>query len=520
MLKNKLKQKISLFFTLLFLIFTFTASASSLDDAKYYIKKYYVENISDEKLNADNIPDLIKNLNDPYSGYFTRDEFQDFIGLINQSYVGIGVTIEKHQDGLVVTGVFDNSPAKKVGIKAGDVIFEVDGTSIKGMEIEKATSLIKGKENTYVEIKVKREGEILVFNIMRQKIEIATAKGELLDGHIGYIQMTSFGQTTKNEFLNAYNSLKQKGADIFILDIRDNGGGFLQTAVEILQQFIGDKTAVILKDKYGNEQNIYGSKPVKLINDRFILLINKNSASASEVTAAALKDYNKALLIGTRTFGKGTVQNFFELEDGDVLKLTIQKFYSPKDNEINKVGVTPHIYTEEDAKKIALMLAAKKPVSDNTGYVKFVINGVEYFTKLNNKDEFNKFINLLDECDFYIGYKNTWIKKNINDYWQVDDAYTKILSEVNELKKQDNNNSNQTKPETNTKPKVKADNRKYGYVNISKLNLRLGPSTKYKAAAVLNKDVKVEVLGVDGNWVKVNYNGKVGYVYKKYLTIK
>ncbi|MCX7695468.1 MAG: S41 family peptidase [Caloramator sp.] len=531
MTKLKLKQRIVSLILLIFVVFQINVfAAGQLDEVKDIIKYYYVENVDESKLNANTAIDLIKSIGDPYSAYFTSNDFENFIGSINQSYVGIGVTVEKCEEGILITGVFDNSSAKQVGILPGDIIFEVNGVSISSKSLEEAITLIRGEEGTYVDLKIKRASEVFNFHLKRTKIEIATAKGELIDGHVGYISLTSFGENTNSEFVSAYNSLKARGADIFVLDIRNNGGGFLYTAVEILSNFIGDNTCVILKDKYGTQTKLKSDViPNKLINDRFILLTNENSASASEILAAALKDYNKALIIGKRTYGKGTAQSFFELSNGDVIKLTTQKFYSPYGNEINKVGVLPHINVDEDIEKVALQLTAKEPTTDKTNYVKLVINGKNYYVNLKDEVYFNKLIDKINNADIYIGVKNEWIKKDLNYYKQKENAFVELKNDINnqliemqkkeiEQKKkeeQKNLNTNSSNQPNNIVPK------KYGYVAISALNSRQLPTTKGKIMFVLKRNTKFEILGSSNGWYKIKYNNKIAYVYGKYVkTVK
>ncbi|WDC84959.1 PDZ domain-containing protein [Caloramator sp. mosi_1] len=211
MTKYSLKQRIISIFILFFIVFQLNVfAAGQIDEVKDIIKNYYVENVDDSKLNVNTVDDLFKNIGDPYSTYFTSDDFESFVDSINQSYVGIGVSVEKCEEGVLITGVFDNSSAKQAGVLPGDIIIEVNSVSISNKSLEEAILLIRGEEGTFVNLKVKRGSETLNFYLKRTKIEIATAKGQLIDGHIGYISLTSFGENTNAEFLNEYNSLKSK----------------------------------------------------------------------------------------------------------------------------------------------------------------------------------------------------------------------------------------------------------------------------------------------------------------------
>ncbi|WP_242823444.1 S41 family peptidase [Thermobrachium celere] len=514
-MRLNLKQKIVSFLIVIMVLFQLNVFAEAqLEEVKEIIKNYYVENVDDSKLNVNSVEELINNLNDPYTAYFTKDEFDSFIGSINQSYVGVGIVVEKCEEGILITSVLDNSSAKQAGILPGDVIVEINGLSIVDRSLEDAISLIRGEEGTYVNLKVKRDNQILSFNLKRLKIELATVKGSLIDGHVGYINLMSFGENTNSEFLSVYNNLKSKGADFFILDVRNNGGGFLYTAVEILSNFIGSNTCVVLKDKYGFQTKVKNDVvPSRLINERFILLTNGNSASASEILAAALKDYNKALIIGNRTFGKGTAQSFFVLSNGDILKLTTQKFYSPNGNEINKIGVLPHIRIYEDIDKVALMLTEREPVADKTNYVKLVINGKMYYINLKNDTYFNKLISSINNCEMYIGVKNYWVKRDLNYYKQKENAFVEVKRDINNKIKEIE------KYHTVDAAKKSNFNTKYGYVAVSKLNFRQIPKLKGKVLFVLNKGTKFEILESSMGWYKIKYNNRIAYVYGKYIKL-
>lgn len=262
-------------------------------------------------------------------------------------YVGIGVYITKNTETnqIVIYGTIKDSPAEKAGLQANDILIEVNGEEVSGDNYSDITTKIKGKEGTKVKLKVQRGEEEKEFEITRKKVEIINVSSQMLDKGIGYINISSFDGTKLNEqFEKEYNSLKDQGATTLIVDVRNNGGGIVDEALEIADLFTEkDTTLLIEKNKDGNE-DVTKAKKDKTINMKTVLLVNQKSASASEILAGIFKDkVDNATLVGTTTFGKGVIQILYQLPDGSGLKITSREYYTPNRREIDGKGIDPDV---------------------------------------------------------------------------------------------------------------------------------------------------------------------------------
>ena len=332
-------------------VFAADNTKSSLEVGKSIVKQYYIGNVSEATINgATDMQSLVKSLNDPYSAYFTPEQYNDFTGSINNTFSGIGISIGNSLEGIKVVSVFDKTPAKEAGLLLGDIITEADGHALAGLSSEVATSYVRGVTGTSVHLGVKRGNIIILFDIIRKAIVLPTVIGTLIDKHIGYISISSFGETTATEFKNVHEGLKNNSADSYIVDLRNNGGGYMDTAFDIAGYFIGDNVVLKVQPKNGTVTNYNVAEKKESIDKPVIFLINHYSASASEILSAAVKDYKKALFIGEKTYGKGVAQSMYTLPDKSYLKLTVFKFFSPLGKEINKVGITPDLEVIDDAK--------------------------------------------------------------------------------------------------------------------------------------------------------------------------
>jgi len=338
---------------------TVKASNDVLNEIHSLLQTQYVEPVSSEVLNAPSIEETLKRLGDPHTMYFTPEQYQEFVGSIDMSFTGIGIHIEMLPEGVKVLSVISGSPAEEVGLKTGDVIISADGQSLAGLTSEEAVSMLRGLEGSTVQLRVMQGTETRDLRATRRAIAEHTVTGEVLGGHIGYLDVNSFGNETPEEFEAEVNLLKDKNVDSWIVDLRDNGGGYLSSALDMAGYFIGPDVAVRIKDRTGTLYPYKVEDPDWRMNQRIIVLINENSASASEILAAAVKDHEKAILVGTTTYGKGTVQSMFPLENGGVLKMTVDHFYSPLGNEIDKVGVRPNVVIKhtDSLKAAELMLS-------------------------------------------------------------------------------------------------------------------------------------------------------------------
>jgi len=341
----------SFVFVLSFFIFPLTnASAASneqqlVKEIKGIITENYVGTIHGNLQKSKTIPEIMDML-DPYSTYFTKKEFEEFINSIDLSTIGIGVNIEEHEDGIHILQVFEDSGASDAGVVAGDIIIAIDGQSVVGSSTQEASSLLIGDENTKIGVTLQHaDGTTTTTTITRKKFSLPNVESELLFGNVGYIGMSSFSEDGAKLVKNALIQLKQRGATSFILDLQNNGGGYVTTAQEITGLFPKAKIAFLLEEAKATYKVRAVNQSEKFPADTRIL-VNRYSASASEMLAATLQDQQSAILYGETTYGKGCMQGFFELQDGSYLKLTTGNFTGPLGKTINEVGVKPNIQTK------------------------------------------------------------------------------------------------------------------------------------------------------------------------------
>ena len=322
-----------------------------------YINRFYLNDIDYGKMGDIIYKAMVSGLDDKYAAYYTKDEYKDISEKTKGEFCGIGAYISqgKNDNSLKVAGVVKGGPAEKAGIKKGDIIVEVDGENIQGKDSSYAVSKMKGKKGTNVSISVMRKGnkKPITFNIKREVIHDNTVSYKMLDNNIGYISVSAFETVTKKQFKSAVDCLEKKNEKGLIIDLRDNGGGLLDTALDMLDQILPKKLVVYTKDKNGVAEEYY-TKDDKEIKIPIVILVNGNSASASEVFCGALRDYGKAKLLGTKTFGKGIVQSSFAFRDGTGLKFTTSKYYTPKGINIHGTGFEPDIKVKSNGKMIAL----------------------------------------------------------------------------------------------------------------------------------------------------------------------
>lgn len=328
---------------------------------------------------------MVEALKDPYSVYFSSSEYKDFINGIDMKISGIGVRFQIVPEGVKVLSVLKDSGAENAGIKEGDIIVEADGKSLAGLAEDKVILYLRGDEETKVNVKVKRGNSFLNFTITRKVIVSPTVEGKIINNHTGYIRIYTFGEDTASKFKEILVELNKKSPSNYIIDLRDNPGGYLNTALDIAGYFIGDNTVVKIRDKDGDEEEYKAYKHDIKIDKPVIFITNEGSASASEVLTGAVKDFYAAFVVGDRTFGKGLVQTLFSLSDGSYLKLTTLKFFSPLGKEINKVGITPDFNVDKDnVEAVAELLLGDSGKSHNkTGFVRVKINNRIFEIDLN-----------------------------------------------------------------------------------------------------------------------------------------
>ncbi|MHC6181135.1 S41 family peptidase [Clostridium sp. JNZ X4-2] len=317
---------------------------SKLFEVRNQIYKYYDGPINDNTLVEGAIKGMTSSLNDPYTVFMNKKEYDDFNVQTEGNYSGIGVQVITKDNNIVIAGVFDNSPSKKAGIIVNDIIQKVNGTAVSGKDVDRAVSLMKGEENTEVTLTLyrKNKGSFDV-KVNRQKIDISTVTGEMLQGNIGYIQVSMFDENTAKSFKNQLDKLKDQGMKSLIVDLRDNPGGLLDQCVDMVSNFVPkDKVIVSTVDKYNNKKE-YKSKGGNFNNLPLTILTNGNTASASEIFSGAVRDYKLGTLVGEKTYGKGVVQTVLDTGDGTALKVTISKYYTPNGENIHKKGIKPDV---------------------------------------------------------------------------------------------------------------------------------------------------------------------------------
>lgn len=285
----------------------------------------------------------VAGLGDPYTELFTPSEAADFRDELAGEYVGIGVVITSTKDGSAVeiVRVFPGTPAEKAGFKAGDIIDSIDGVSARHLDLDTVSSRVKGKAGTTVKLRIDRGGTLHDYSITRESVELPVVESRILDKNVGYISVSSFSSGVSGKFAQALLKLDQQKVSGLVIDIRDNGGGYLNECLTMLSNFIPSGTALWTQEAGGklNPITVTG----KSMNLPVIVLVNENSASASEIFAAALKENKAALIVGVTTFGKGLIQRSWDLADGYELKVTVQEYYTPDKNTIQKKGLVPNV---------------------------------------------------------------------------------------------------------------------------------------------------------------------------------
>ena len=314
-------------------------------------KNFYFED--EEQAKQDGIiKGYMEGLDDPYSVYYTQEEYASFMEDTGGEYVGVGVQVSQAADTKIITVVkVFNGPAKEAGIEAEDIIQEVNGEDISDQDIDSVVEKIKGQEGTDVTITVYRpsDGAKHDYTMPRRRVENPTVEYKMLADNIGYVEVSSFYEVTATQFIAAVEDLNAQGMEGLIVDLRGNGGGLLDIAVEMLDYMLPAGKIVYTEDKDGNVTSEYNSSDEEQFTKPLAVLTNGYSASASEIFAGAIKDYGIGSLIGTTTFGKGIVQRVFPLDDGSAIKLTIAKYFTPNGNDIHKVGIEPDVVVEFDS---------------------------------------------------------------------------------------------------------------------------------------------------------------------------
>jgi carboxyl-terminal processing protease len=325
-----------------------------------FIKKNYLKEVDDKTLMDGELKGMFQSLEDPYSVYMTKEEFDDFMEHTKGVYGGIGVIVTPGEDNLItVVSPIEDTPGEKAGIKTGDKIIKVDGKEFTADKMDAAVKIMKGKPGTEVVLTILREDKDGKQNtkdltIVREEIRLKSVKSQMLDDKIAYIRIISFDDLTYKDFKKELTKLEKDGAKGVILDLRNNPGGLLDVCAQIADEFMGEGTIVYTETRSGERDYIKAS--AKKNDLPLVVLVNEGSASASEIFAGAMKDTKRGTLIGTKTFGKGIVQRIKDLPDGSGFKITVSEYFTPNGTNIHGIGIEPDIVVKlpEDVEVIGL----------------------------------------------------------------------------------------------------------------------------------------------------------------------
>ena len=317
--------------------------SKKLNQYREIIDKYYLGDVDETKLEEGAIKGYIEGLDDPYTEYISKEDMDSYLDDTMGNFVGIGIYMIKNTkyDKIQVLSTIKGSPAEEAGIQSGDLILSVDGIEYKADDMTAVSNKIKGEEGTKVTIELLRGSENIKYELTRSKVKVNQVEGKVISNDIGYIKFTSFDETTAEDFKKQYQELAKKNIKSLIIDLRNNGGGIVDKALEIAD-YIADKDSVLLYEvDKNNKETVRKAKTDPIINMPIVILTNENTASASEILAGALKDLGKAKTVGTTTYGKGVIQQILKLNNGSGLKITIEEYQTPNKNKINKVGIEP-----------------------------------------------------------------------------------------------------------------------------------------------------------------------------------
>lgn len=306
---------------------------------------FYMDPVSKQSLFEGSLAGMIDSLGEPHSQYLNEKEYNDIYMQTSASYIGVGIVLGQDKDGLMkVASAIEGQPAAEAGVKSGDIIVEIDGVNTSTLTMEQASKMIRGEEGTNVTITIMRGNEVKDITITRKQITLPTVKGKMLDDHIGYIRISQFAEPTGPDFAKTYNELKEKGMTKLVLDLRDNPGGLLTTAQEVANYILPAGPIVTIQDRSGRIES-YDSEGLEPTIP-MVVLINQGSASASEIIAGAVQDEKVGTIVGTNSYGKGTVQTILGVPGDEGIKITIAKYHTPNDRVIDGTGIKPDVEVE------------------------------------------------------------------------------------------------------------------------------------------------------------------------------
>ena len=316
---------------------------SKLTFLEAYIRQYYLDEIDDDQMEDYLYYGLVAGLGDPYAAYYNEEETQSMMDSSSGNYCGIGAVFSQNllTGVITVTKVYEGCPSYEAGLLPEDILYKVEGEEVTGQDLTNVVTKIKGEEGTEVTLTMIRGEEEIDFTMKRQMIEVPTIEHEMLDNQVGYIMISEFDGVTDEQFLTALEELQSQGMSSLVIDLRNNGGGSVESVCNIADALLPE--GPIVYTEYKGEERTERSSDSACVEIPMAVLINGSSASASEILSGALQDYEKAVIVGTQSYGKGIVQSVFDLQDGTALKLTTAKYYTPDGNDIHGVGITPDV---------------------------------------------------------------------------------------------------------------------------------------------------------------------------------
>ena len=325
-----------------------TGIETTLATIRTILEEEYIGELDDEKMLEMAVKGYVSGVGDEYTAYYTPEEMNQEYDTAMGNYVGIGIyMIVNYEEGTItVVEPMENSPALEAGLQENDLIISVDGEKITAENVSEMSDRIKGEEGTTVKLGIKRVEEEFEVEVERKRIEVSHIESRMLEDNIAYIQVLDFDGGVAKEFKENYEKLKSEGATSLIIDIRSNGGGVVDEAIDMLEMICDNGSTLLIETDKDGKETVIKSEEEPIINLPIVVLVNGSSASASEIFAGALKDHNKATIIGTQTYGKGVIQTLMRLSDGSGLKTTTEEYCTPNRNKINKVGIEPNIVVE------------------------------------------------------------------------------------------------------------------------------------------------------------------------------
>lgn len=309
-----------------------------------------MEDVDKDELEEGMYYGMVESLGDTYTTYYTKEQYESVLESNSGEYCGIGVVIRQTTSNeIVVNQVYSKSPASEAGIQVNDIIYSVNGESVEGFTSDELVAMIVGKEDSKFKMEVKRDGEIIEFELVRRQIEKDIVTYRMENDNTGYIKIEEFDEVTASQVSEAIKDLQSQGMESIIIDLRDNPGGMLSSVKDIASMFLPEGKLFLYSETKDGEREEYYTEGEPILKDMpMCVLINENSASASEAFSGAMKSYDRAKIVGDVSFGKGIMQSLFKLYDGSALKITIGKYYLPDGSNIHKIGITPDVEVEDD----------------------------------------------------------------------------------------------------------------------------------------------------------------------------